>query len=318
MASSIAGEFVKLTAGKGKNGSSTNNESFLSRTLYEYQRIVRHLLSLKTFPCVADREFKDFKKRSAITAYSCRQPHCNHHFETEQLRREHEKMHDQQFQCIFADCPYKLPFRSSRALRKHVLEHHTKSTPTIVRKSVRQNKTGPRRERHASAAGLVLKDSTSSPIPISMPSTDMPQDEPQDQLPQQQEGQKEKRRYFPVHAPPPSPNYPPSSHTRNPLSLSSPDASSPVSPPSPSWSPPSPASRPRYPSPGPPPPSPPYLPPPDPPRLRPQSPTWSPPSPAFRPSSPKGSIFQGPQNKTNHRQNEPVMCSPLDGIFMWG
>ncbi|KAK2007912.1 WD40 repeat-like protein [Colletotrichum eremochloae] len=103
----------------------------LSTLLFNYQHTVKELLQLFSHPGVSSQELERFKQDFRCSAFTCRFwpcPLAGTGFESEDLRNNHEKIHEPRVSCEVPGCQYP-PFASTSALKKHQTKEHTKVVP---------------------------------------------------------------------------------------------------------------------------------------------------------------------------------------------
>ncbi|KAK2031757.1 hypothetical protein LX32DRAFT_257615 [Colletotrichum zoysiae] len=107
------GDLVKITS--------------LSTLLFNYQHTVKELLQLFSHPGASLQELERFKQDFRCSAFTCRLWSCplaGTGFESEDLRNDHEKIHEPRVSCEVPGCQYP-PFASASALNKHQNKEHT-------------------------------------------------------------------------------------------------------------------------------------------------------------------------------------------------
>ncbi|KDN69904.1 putative NACHT domain-containing protein [Colletotrichum sublineola] len=111
------GDLVKITS--------------LSTLLLNYQHTVKELLQLFSHPGASLQEVERFKQDFRYSAFTCRLWSCplaRTEYENENLRNDHEKIHEPRVSCEVPGCQYP-PFASASALKKHQTKEHTKVAP---------------------------------------------------------------------------------------------------------------------------------------------------------------------------------------------
>lgn len=122
--------------------SSPDPESPLEKVVFQYQAIVRDLLSEQYFAGISLEKLANFRDTHKGFAYTCRLGGCRRQaagFETEKLRNQHEDAHRSFLKCEATGCQYP-PFSSARTLQRHVRNIHAAKRQYRPIRSVRQSK----------------------------------------------------------------------------------------------------------------------------------------------------------------------------------